>query len=103
VGKLAEMMGTTAGSPPNCGNGNGGSGQNNGGGGGGGGTPVPAPEGNCESADLVLLTRDAKIVCLFADGTQATKEEECPDALIATGPIAPLGLGACVFLPPAAD
>ena len=62
-----------------------------------------APEGNCASADLVLLTDDAKIICLYAppNGNLATTDEECPDALIATGPgPAPLNGGVCIFLPP---
>jgi hypothetical protein len=69
--------------------------------GGGGKCPPPPPAGNCEHADLVLLSEDAKIVCLYfpPNGDLATKEHECPDALIASGPV--LGVGLCVFLPPA--
>jgi hypothetical protein len=66
--------------------------------------PPQPPAGNCQSADLVLLTADAKIVCVYfpPNGNLATTDEECPDALIATGPgPAPLNGGVCVFLPPA--
>lgn len=60
-----------------------------------------APEGNCQRADLVLLTEDAKIVCLFfGENAQfATQTADCRDALIAL-PVDDV-LGACVFLPPA--
>ncbi len=110
------------GSAPNCGNGNGGDKGDGGGNGGGngnacppnspnpGGTPpcgkpptgepTEPPEGKCESAELVLLTEDARIICLFTDGTKATEEEECEGAFLATGPIPPLNAGVCVFLPP---
>jgi hypothetical protein len=59
-----------------------------------------APEGNCAVADLVLLTEDAKIVCLYfaENAPNASTEEDCPDALIAL-PVDNL-VGACVFLPP---
>ena len=59
-----------------------------------------APAGNCSLADLVLLTEDAKIVCLYLgeNAENATKEGDCPDALIAL-PVSPV-VGACVFLPP---
>jgi hypothetical protein len=70
----------------------------------GGGPPPEPPAGNCQSADLVLLTADAKIICVYfpPNGNLATTDEECPDALIATGPgPAPLDGGVCVFLPPA--
>ncbi len=109
------------GSAPNCGNGNGGKDKGNGGGGGNGntcpprspnaggkppcgkpptGTPTDPPEGKCASAELVLLTEDLRIICLFADGTKATEEAECEGAFAATGPLPVLGAGVCVFLPP---
>ena len=69
-----------------------------------------APPGNCASADLIVLTTLSdglpKIVCLYfpPNGNLATEEEECPDALIATGPgPAPLNGGVCIFLPPPED
>lgn len=80
------------GTPPNCGNG---------GGGGGGGNPPPEPPAdNCSLADLVLLTEDAKIVCLYLgeNAENASTSKDCPDALIAL-PVSPV-VGACVFLPP---
>jgi hypothetical protein len=66
--------------------------------------PVEPPAGNCEHADLVLLTETAKIICVYLppNGNLAATTEECPDALLATGPgPAPLNGGICVFLPPA--
>lgn len=63
------------------------------------------PPGICESADLVLLSADIKILCLYLPqkGGLATTTGECPGALIATGNILNTGLGACVFLPPAGN
>lgn len=67
--------------------------------------PVPKPEGACAHADLVLLSKDAKIICLYGPnkGQLATKDRECPGALIATGPDPLLHAGLCVFLPPQGD
>jgi hypothetical protein len=60
-----------------------------------------APAGNCAKADLVLLTEDVKILCLYfgQNGENATTSKDCPDALLAL-PLPPLG-GGCLFLPPA--
>jgi hypothetical protein len=60
-----------------------------------------APAGNCAKADLVLLTEDVKILCLyFGDNAMnATTAKDCPDALLAL-PVDSL-VGACLFLPPA--
>ena len=91
-GKVCPPDSPNAGKPPPCGKP----------GDGDGGGPKP-PEGNCASADLVVL-RGAKIVCVYlSEGELATKEKECPDALIATGDILDTGIGACVFLPPDGD
>ncbi len=108
---------------PNCGNGNGGDNGNGNGGGNGntcppsspnaGGTPPcgqpddgddgddggTAPEGTCENAVVTVLP-DARILCVFEDGTLATEDEQCEGAQVATGPVPPLGAGLCVFLPP---
>jgi hypothetical protein len=77
--------------------------------------PPPPPEppaGNCAEADLVLL-RDVSeefppellaIVCVYTtDPSQASTEEDCPDADITThspGQLPPeFPVGVCVFLP----
>ena len=59
-----------------------------------------APAGNCALADLVLLTEDAKLLCLYLgeNAENADKAKDCPDAELAL-PISPV-LGACLFLPP---
>jgi hypothetical protein len=91
-GNACPPASPNAGNPPNCGHPS--------------QPPPQPPAGNCQSADLVLLTADAKIVCVYfpPNGNLATTDQECPDALIATGPgPAPLDGGVCIFLPPASS
>jgi hypothetical protein len=68
------------------------------GGGDDGGEPPTPPAGNCTVADVVLLTPDAKIVCLYLGANAPNATSDCPDGLVraAVDSLA----GACVFLPP---
>jgi hypothetical protein len=117
VGQINEALGSMLGAP-SCGNQDPGGG--NGGGNGGGGGPKPCkpkpnkpcpPNGGttavCENADVVLLTEDAKILCLyFPPTTQDEIDEECPedtDPLLAVAGPAPLDGGLCLYLPPAEE
>lgn len=72
------------------------------------GSDIEVPGGACENADLVLLTAEVKILCLyFPPGvTQDDINEECPpatDPLLAIAGPAPLDGGLCLYLPPAEE
>jgi hypothetical protein len=69
-----------------------------GGGGGGGGGGTTPPPGNCTKADVVLLSADAKIVCLYFGANAPNATSDCPDGLVRLA--VDQAVGACVFLPP---
>lgn len=52
--------------------------------------------GLCESADLVLLTEDAQIICLYGPDNAAKAEEECGGGTVLGGEGSP---GAICLLP----
>ncbi len=105
-GGKPKCPGNGNGGKPNCPGNGGGKPKCPGDGNGGGGCkpkcpPAKPPAGNCQDADLVLLTEDAKILCLFLgeNAPLADKAKQCPDALIPL-PVDEL-IGVCLFLPPA--
>ena len=72
------------------------------------GSDIEVPGGACANADLVLLTSDVKILCLYLPPgvTQDQIDDECPAAskpLLALAGPPPLDGGVCLYLPPAEE